>query len=125
MGLLTDEGPKSNHPPPSSPLHPFPKFCGTYPTMMELGSVIPYLTKIQKYINDLTHPLSSADIIIFSREIREFCYNKKKQAQIAFWYIISKFLNFLKRFCNKLCYNFDDVIKNGYPQAFLKNGGLQ
>ena len=29
---------------------PFPKICHTYPTMMKLGTVIPYLKEIQKYI---------------------------------------------------------------------------
>ena len=40
-GLLKDEGgivKKS----------PFPKICHTYPTMMKLGTVIPYLRKTQK-----------------------------------------------------------------------------
>ena len=27
---------------------PLPKICGTYPTMMKLGTVIAYLDKIQK-----------------------------------------------------------------------------
>ena len=27
---------------------PLPKICLTYPTMMKLGTVIPYLKKIQK-----------------------------------------------------------------------------
>ena len=27
---------------------PLPKFCHTYPTVMKLGTVIPYLKKIQK-----------------------------------------------------------------------------
>ena len=27
---------------------PFPKICQTYPTMMKLGTVIPYLRKILK-----------------------------------------------------------------------------
>ena len=27
---------------------PLPKICHTYPTMMKLGTVIPYLKKIQK-----------------------------------------------------------------------------
>ena len=36
---------------------PFRKICHTYPTMMKLGTVIPYLKKIQK-IYELrdTHP---------------------------------------------------------------------
>ena len=56
---------------------PLPKICHTYPAMIKLGTVIPYLKKIQKYINHVTHPLSSADISIFSPEITRFCYIKK------------------------------------------------
>ena len=41
---------------------PFPKICHTYPTMMKHVTVIPYLWKIKKYMNHVTHPLSSADI---------------------------------------------------------------
>ena len=41
-GLLTDgEGGGVNWP-------PFPKICHTYPIIMSLGTVIPYLKKIQK-----------------------------------------------------------------------------
>ena len=38
-----------------------------------------YLTSVrsQKSINHVTHPLSSADISIFSLEISKFCYIKK------------------------------------------------
>ena len=37
--------------------HPFPKICHTYPTIMKLGTVIPYLKKIQKiYESRDTHP---------------------------------------------------------------------
>ena len=39
---------------------PLPKICHTYPTMMKLGTVIPYLKKIQKYMSHVTRPLSSA-----------------------------------------------------------------
>ena len=28
----------------------FPKICHTYPTMMKIGTVIPYLSRIRKYI---------------------------------------------------------------------------
>ena len=52
--------------------------------MMKLGSVIPYLRKIQKYINHVTHPLSSADISIFSPEISRFCYIKKHRYRLDF-----------------------------------------
>ena len=45
---------------------PLPKICHTYPIMMKLDILIPYLKKIQKkYIDHVTHPLSSADISIF------------------------------------------------------------
>ena len=37
----------------------------TYPTMLTLGTVIPYPKNIQKYLNHVTHHLSSAGISIF------------------------------------------------------------
>ena len=49
------------------------KICHTYPTLMKLGTVISYLRKMQKKsINHVTHPLSSADIRIFSLKISNF-----------------------------------------------------
>ena len=47
-------------------MSPVPKTCHTYPTMMTLGIVIPYLQNVQKYMNHMTQPLSSADTIIFA-----------------------------------------------------------
>ena len=35
---------------------PFPKICHTYPTKIDLATVIPYPKKIQKYINHVTYP---------------------------------------------------------------------
>ena len=35
---------------------PLPKICGTYPTMMNLGTVIPYLKKIPKIYESLDTP---------------------------------------------------------------------
>ena len=52
-----------------------PKVCRTYPTMMKLGTVIPYLKKIQKYIKHVTHPLSSANSI-FHRKSATFVISK-------------------------------------------------
>ena len=52
---------------------PLPKICHTYPAIMKLGTVIPYL---KKNINHVTQPLSSNDISIFSPEISKFCYIK-------------------------------------------------
>ena len=56
---------------------PISKICHTYSTMIKLGTVIPYLKKSNKYMNHMTHPLSSADISIFSPEISKFCHIKK------------------------------------------------
>ena len=36
---------------------PLPKTCHTYPTMMKLGTVIPYLKKIQKIYESCDTPL--------------------------------------------------------------------
>ena len=35
---------------------PLPKICRTYPTMMKLGTVIPYLKKIQKIYESRDKP---------------------------------------------------------------------
>ena len=54
-----------------------PKICHTYPITMKLGTVIRYLKKIQRLLNHMTHPLSSADISAFLPEISQFWYIKK------------------------------------------------
>ena len=67
--------------------NPLPKICRTHFTMMKLGTLMPYLMKIQKiykYINHVTHPLSSADITIFSPEISKFCYIEKYRYRLYF-----------------------------------------
>ena len=46
----------------------FHKIFPAYPKMMKLDRVIPYLKKIQKYINHVRHSLISADISIFHRK---------------------------------------------------------
>ena len=53
---------------------PLPKICHTYPKMVKLSTVIPYLKKIQKIYE-------SCDTL------------HKTQIKIAFWYIISNFFN--------------------------------
>ena len=63
---------------------PLPKIRHTYPTMMKLGTVIPYLRNIQKMYKSLTHTLSSAGISIFLPEIRKFCYIKKYTYRLEF-----------------------------------------
>ena len=61
-----------------------PKICNTYPTMMKLGVVIPYLNKIQKTYKSSEIPLRSADINIFSPEMSKFCYIKKYRYRLYF-----------------------------------------
>ena len=46
-----------------------PKICPTYPTMIKLDTFIPYLKKIQKHVNHVTHPSSSTGISIFYRKL--------------------------------------------------------
>ena len=65
FGLLTDGGGRGKKAPLS-------KICHTYPTMMKLGTVIPYLKDIKHYMNHVTHPLISAEINIFSPEKSNF-----------------------------------------------------
>ena len=57
-----------------------PIICHTYPAMMKLGTVIPYLKKIQKIYEsrDIT------DISIFSPEISKFCSIKKYRYRLHF-----------------------------------------
>ena len=59
-----------------------PKIYNIYPTMIKLGTVTPYPKKIQKCINQITHPLSSADISIFSPENSDFCCIKKHRHKL-------------------------------------------
>ena len=56
--------------------HPLPKLCHTYTTKMRLGTVIPFLKKTQKYLNHVTHLLSSANISIFHRKSASFAISE-------------------------------------------------
>ena len=62
------------------------KIYHTYSTMIELGTVVSYLRskKFKKYINHVTHPMSSEDSSIFSPEISNFCYIKKYRYRLHF-----------------------------------------
>ena len=55
-----------------------------------------YLTqrRSKKYMNHVTHPLSSADISIFSPEISKFCYIKKYRYRLHFGTQFLIFFNF-------------------------------
>ena len=63
---------------------PLPIISYAYPTMMKVGTVIPYLKKIQKIYKSLDTPLSSADISIFSPEINNTCCIKKYRYRLHF-----------------------------------------
>ena len=47
-------------------------------------AVIPYLKKTQKYMNNVTYILSSANISIFSPEISKFCFIPKYRYRLHF-----------------------------------------
>ena len=81
LGLVMDDGGRGGQ-----KALPLPKICHTYPTMRKLDTVIPYLKKIQskKYMNHMTHFLSSADIRIFSSKISKLCYIKKYRYRLHF-----------------------------------------
>ena len=53
-----------------------PKICHTYPTVMKLGTVIPYPKRSKKYMNLVTLPLSSAEISIFHRKSANFAISR-------------------------------------------------
>ena len=74
---------------------PLPKICHTYPKMMILGNIIPYkhinisikhqnIKISKKHMDHVTHPLSSADISIFPRQIRKFYHIKKYRYRLHF-----------------------------------------
>ena len=56
---------------------PLPKICHTYPTMMKLGTLIPYPKRIQKIYKSRYALLKFCWHQNFSPEIRKFCYFKK------------------------------------------------
>ena len=61
-----------------------PKICHTYPTMMKLGTVIPYLKKIQKIYESRNTPLEFCWHQHFPPKIRKFCYIKKYRYRLYF-----------------------------------------
>ena len=66
-GLLTDGEEKA----------PVPKICQAFPTIMKLGTLIPYLKKIRKKYKSHDTPLEFWCHPDFLPEIRNFCYIKK------------------------------------------------
>ena len=77
---------------------PLPKICHTYPTMMKLCTVMPYLKNIRKLYH-VTHPMSPANISSFLLEISKFGCIKKHMYRLHFdtkFLILSTFLESLK-----------------------------
>ena len=63
---------------------PFPKICHTYPTMMKLGTVMPYLKKIQKIYESRDTLLDFCSYQYFFTGISKFCYIKKYRYRLHF-----------------------------------------
>ena len=69
---------------PPLPPNPFPKVCHTYPTMMKLGTLIPYLKKNQKLYKSRDTPPEFCWHQQFLPEISKFCYIKKYRYRLYF-----------------------------------------
>ena len=99
---------------------PLPKICHTYPTMMKLDTVVPYLKKIQKISESRDKPAYFCWHQHFFNESQQVLLYQEIEIWIAFYCIISNSFSFnwvFKDFFNKPGYNFDDVRKNGYPRS--------
>ena len=105
-----------------------PKTCHTYPTMMKLGTVIPYLKKIWKTYKSRDTPLAFCWHQYFVTENQQISLYQEIQILIAFWYITSNSFNFswiFKDCFNKHGYNFENVCKNDYPKSSWNKGFLK
>ena len=69
---------------------PLSKICHLYLAMMKLGTVIPYLKKIQKIYESRDTPLDFCWHQHFLTEISKFCYTKKYRYRLHFdtWFLI-------------------------------------
>ena len=56
----------------------------TYPAMMNLAELYFTQRRTKKYMNQVTHHFSSADISIFSPKITKFCCIKKRRYRLSF-----------------------------------------
>ena len=63
---------------------PLPKIGHTYPTLMKLGTIIPYLNKIQKIYESRDTPLEFCWDQHFSLEITRSCFIKKYRYRLHF-----------------------------------------
>ena len=67
---------------------PLSKICHTYPKIMKLGTVIPYLKKTQKIYESHNTSLEFCLHQHFSIKNQQFLLYQKIQIQTALWYII-------------------------------------
>ena len=98
---------------------PLPKICHTYPAVIKLFLVIPYLRKTLKKYKSRDIPLEFCWYQHFFVINQQVLLYQEIQMQIAFWYIMSNYCNFswvFKDFYNKHVYNFGDVNQDGYPR---------
>ena len=98
---------------------PFLNICHTYPTMMKLSTVIPYIKKIQKTYESRDTPLEFSWHQHFLTGNQLPLLYQGIQIKIAFWYIIFNSFNFFRVFkgCfNKHGCNFVEVSKIGYSR---------
>ena len=73
-----------------------PNICHTYPTMMKVGTVIPFLKKIQKKYKLFGRPVEFYRHQHFSSEIGNFCYVKKYRYRLHLIPILLHFSESLK-----------------------------
>ena len=73
---------------------PLPKICHTYPAMMKLGTVIPYLRRICKIYESRDNPLEFCWHQHFYIENQQILLYQEIQIWIASLYIISHSFNF-------------------------------
>ena len=100
---------------------PLSKICHRYPKMTKLGTVIPYLKKIQKIYEsrDTSIEFCLHQQFFTGNQQIYISYIKKYRHRLHFdtcFLIFLTVLESLKHFFNKPGYNFDDVSKNGYPR---------
>ena len=119
QGCSRMEGKRRQKAPPPPHLH---KICHTYAKMMKLGTVIPYLRKIQKNIKTtwLTLIILLTSAFIHWKLSNLDISRSTDTDFISFWCIIynSFRLFWVYKGCpSKYCYNFDNVNKSGYASS--------
>ena len=78
-----------------------PKICHTYPTVMKLSTVIPYLKNTQKIYESCDTLLELCWHQHFLFRKNQLLLYQKIQIKIAFWYMVSNSFNFFWVFKKK------------------------